>query len=102
MMREISNFEEADKSEINYRYNPNLNYAPEMSSDGFNGFYVTKKQQSRGATPGTYNMFDEKTPRSNLKSAGTAGMSRTGSSFNRVRFKEPPITEENGITRTNS
>lgn len=46
MMREISTYEEADKSEVNYKYNMNFNYAPELShSDGFNAFYVTKKNK---------------------------------------------------------
>jgi hypothetical protein len=73
------------EDEPNTKYEPQYQISAGISNFDDNASLYLRRQTSQSS-------------RSNLKSPNTNFMSRTGSSFNRVRFKEP-IAEDN-MSRT--
>jgi hypothetical protein len=72
---QLNKFEEAAASEVNYKYDPNYNYFPELQNQDENStFYMMKNNEKSEKAPS----------RGNLKSP----MSKTGSSFNKVKFRD--------------
>lgn len=74
MTGQVKNFEDIASSEVNYKYDPNYNYFPDLQNQDENSTFYMMKNDGKS---------DKAPSRGNLKSP----MSKTGSSFNKVKFK---------------
>ena len=81
--KELRTYNEVDNLKVNFNYNLNFNYAPELqtNSEPTSKFYLSKSSTPAEQTVRTKSSIKNNNNNNNI-------MSKTGSSFNKVTFNE--------------